>query len=247
MVGMTNAIIPERVTELRKARGLSQADLAKLVGSSQQSIDQIERGRTRRSTRLHELARALGTSPDYLLGADAGGKLPTPLVTERSVPSGHLPFGGKISAGYFLLVDEFNQDLEFFAVPDSVPIHPGYPGLQQSAWLAQGDSMNEAGILDGMWVVAASYADWVDKIGELDNGNYVIVQRTRNGGSEIERTVKEVQFARKGMRLIPRSSNKTHKEFFINLDQEANSDTEEVSILAVVLWFGRDVDPRSRK
>src|SRR5690606_25261264 len=110
-----------------------------------------------------------------------------------------------------------------------------------------GTSMDLAGILDGEWLVGASYSDYVDKIGELDNGDYVVVERTRYQGSERELTVKEVQFARLGMRLIPRSSDRRHKEFFIPLDNDADPDRESVRIIGVVLWVGRDLAPGGRE
>lgn len=200
---------------------------------------------------LQGLARVLGTTTDWLAqgaGPEEAKDVPSGVSGPIDVSGSPVPFGGIVQAGDFRLVDEyFNQDYGDHMVPLSVPRHPEYLQLPQHAWLVRGDSMDQAGIIDGMWAVAASYADYVDKIGELDNGSYVIVERARHGGSEIERTVKEVQFARRGMRLIPRSSNAIHKEFFIDLDPEADSDTEQVRILGVVLWFGRDVDPRSRR
>jgi phage repressor protein C with HTH and peptisase S24 domain len=169
-----------------------------------------------------------------------------PATGPIAVPPGRLPYAGKVAAGEWLDNDDFNQDLNDNTVPESVPRHPGYPKLEQMAWRVFGDSMNEAGILEGMWLVGASYADYVDKIGELDNGNYVVVERTRYQGAERELTVKEVQFARKGMRLIPRSTNEKHKEFFIPLDTDADPDRESVRILGVVLWAGRDLAPGAK-
>lgn len=223
--------------------GRSQADIARMLTTKLgRSIDRAAVNKMIKGTRKIAADELLAIS-GYLEAA-----APTPVLEPtRDIPPGRPAYGGKVSAGYFLALDEFNQDLEHFQVPPSIPRHPGYPNLKQTAYLALGDSMNEAGIVEGMWVVAASYADWIDKIGELDNGNYVIVQRSRASGSELERTVKEVQFARRGMRLIPRSSNPVHKALFIDLDTDADPDTEEVSIIGVVLWFGSDVDPRSRK
>lgn len=66
-----DSLVGSRVTELREALGLSQAELAKRIGSTQQSIDMMERGKVKRPTKLHELARALRTDVDYLLGAAA--------------------------------------------------------------------------------------------------------------------------------------------------------------------------------
>lgn len=95
--------------------------------------------------------------------------------------------------------------------------------------------MSLVGIQDGMWVVAGSYLDYVDKIGDIENGQFVIVERTRFGGSEAELTIKEVQFTRGGMRLLPRSMNAKHKELFIPIDPSADADSETVTIKAVVL------------
>lgn len=230
--------------EALASSGISQAEVARaLTDKLGRSIDRAAVNKMASGKRKIAADELIAITQVLKVAAPADTATNEP----RPIPAGHLPYGGKVSAGYFLSVDEFNQDLEYFEVPPSVPRHPSYPMLQQSAYQAVGDSMNEVGILDGMWVVAASYADWIDKIGELDNGNFVIVQRARAGGSEIERTVKEVQFARRGMRLVPRSTNPVHKEFFIDLDVDADPDTEQVAIIGVVLWFGNDVDPRSKR
>lgn len=47
----------------RESKGLSQAQLGRLIGVKQQSIDAIERGDTRRSKFLPEIIRELGISP----------------------------------------------------------------------------------------------------------------------------------------------------------------------------------------
>lgn len=75
MSKIERAIVPERVTELRKAMGLSQAALADRIGVKQQAIGTIERGNVQRPTILHELARALGTTPEYLCGEDGPREL----------------------------------------------------------------------------------------------------------------------------------------------------------------------------
>lgn len=158
-----------------------------------------------------------------------------------------VPYGGLVGAGGFLPVEYFDQDAGDHHVPETVIAHPSYANVAQSAWHVRGSSMDRAGIVDGMWIVAANYLDYIDKIGELANGNYVIVERSRAGGSELEMTVKEVQFSRRGMRLIPRSSDPKYQELFVPLDFEADSDEEQIRILAVVLWSGHDHDPRSRQ
>ena len=59
----------ERITSLRKARGLTQAQLAEELGVSQQSVQAYEVGRRRMPvSSLPAVARALGVSLEELFG-----------------------------------------------------------------------------------------------------------------------------------------------------------------------------------
>jgi len=60
--------IGDRVKFRRDAMGLTQAELAEKVGTSQQSIEQLEGGKTKRPRYLPELASFLDVSIDWLLG-----------------------------------------------------------------------------------------------------------------------------------------------------------------------------------
>lgn len=51
----------------RRARGLSQRDLARLAGVSRETISLIERGELPRVRTAHAIARALGEALDVLL------------------------------------------------------------------------------------------------------------------------------------------------------------------------------------
>ncbi len=73
----------ERLRERIKISGLSQAELARRVGVSQPVISQLLAGDSAGSTKLHLIARELGTSPAYLVGEtddpDEGAQpLPSP-------------------------------------------------------------------------------------------------------------------------------------------------------------------------
>lgn len=58
-----------RLTAAREARGLSQAELAKLAGLQPAAIGHFERDRRKPSfANVRALARALNISSDYLLG-----------------------------------------------------------------------------------------------------------------------------------------------------------------------------------
>lgn len=73
--------IGERIAELRTAHGLSQTQLAKNAAVSQATIGKLESGITSGSSHLHKIARALGTTPEYLNGETddpSAGAVPIP-------------------------------------------------------------------------------------------------------------------------------------------------------------------------
>lgn len=61
-------IVGERLLRLIDDRRLSQSALARLIGISQPSVGRLISGDTRETGKILELARALRTSPEYLVG-----------------------------------------------------------------------------------------------------------------------------------------------------------------------------------
>lgn len=80
-------LIPERLTERRKAAGISQAELARRVGIGQSSANRLEAGGTRNPRQIIEIARALSTTPEYLTGETDD---PSP----QSLADSRVPFKG---------------------------------------------------------------------------------------------------------------------------------------------------------
>lgn len=66
--------ISHRLKQKREEMNLSQSKLAALVGMSQQSLQAIEAGATKRPRFLVELARELNCKPEWLLFGDAKNK-----------------------------------------------------------------------------------------------------------------------------------------------------------------------------
>jgi SOS-response transcriptional repressor LexA len=58
--------IAERVKEERIKLGLTQAELAKLIGITQQSLQKIEDGKTQNPRKLLSLSKALNCTPEWL-------------------------------------------------------------------------------------------------------------------------------------------------------------------------------------
>ena len=84
---MNAAIISERIRQKRKAKGLTQAELADALGMSEMTVRRWEGGKS--SPWLEEismLSRELETSADYLMGLD--GNVKSENKEERSnIPS----------------------------------------------------------------------------------------------------------------------------------------------------------------
>lgn len=209
------------------------APFARELGLDENFLRDILRGKKKSpaADALAKIADALGTTADYLMGRDKDGELTGPGIIRTGSP---VSYAGVVQAGSFLAVDEyFNQD------PDQVPAHvlpdPAYLKVRQYAWRARGDSMDEAGIHDGMWVVGADAADYIDVYGDVVTGDLVIVERLRYQGSERELTVKEVHFFKDRYELRPVSSNEAHTPIIVPHDHDVSGDGEEVKIIGVVL------------
>ena len=85
--------IGRRVKQARKSAGLTQSDLAKVVGIKQSTISELERGDSRSTSYIALIARACGVSAEHLEGITENDLVPQgysaagdmPRIT-RSVP-----------------------------------------------------------------------------------------------------------------------------------------------------------------
>ncbi len=82
--------IGEKIELLLKKMGISQAELARRVGLDQSTINGLIRGSARTSRHLHRIAKALGTTAEYLTGETddpAIGFVPDALQRSQLVPA----------------------------------------------------------------------------------------------------------------------------------------------------------------
>lgn len=230
--------LKSRVLARMNTLKLKAAPLAKKAGLGESFVRDILRGKTSvpKADNLALLAKALETTPEYLLGQDDSPAPSTSSVGPAFTRSGvQPPFAGFVRAGLFETFDpDFQQDHPV-AIPDFVQVQPGYGRIRQYAYQARGDSMDEAGIREGMWIVAADAADFIDTNGDLESGDLVIVERTEAQRASRELTVKEIRFYRDRYELLPRSSNPEHKPILVKHDHDVDADGIEVRIVGVVL------------
>lgn len=238
--------IPENLKRLRAERKLSQPQLAKLAGISQQLVSQIENGKNTSTKFLPQLAAALKVPVTEIDESYASVLGESTLGVAVAIPAEPPIFAGYVKAGLWLAVDEyFAQDEYAPRMPASVTRVPKYSRARQYAYQVRGDSMNQAGIEDGMWVIAADAADFVDMYGDIETGDFVVVERTRNQGAEREMTIKEIRYYRNRYELHPRSTDPEFQPIIIPHDHQADDGTE-VRVVGVVLTAHRDLLSRHR-
>ena len=82
--------IGERIRELRKARGMSQEEVAKAIGSTKQSVHKYESGLVSNipKDKVETMATLFSVKPDYLLG-----------WSEKKSGALRVPVYGKVAAG----------------------------------------------------------------------------------------------------------------------------------------------------
>ena len=66
----------ERIKRLRKEKGITQLEMAKLLSTTKQTISKYEKGIVTNipSDRIEAMARILDTTPEYILGWDVEEK-----------------------------------------------------------------------------------------------------------------------------------------------------------------------------
>ena len=113
--------IGERLKHARKKAGLSQVELAKKAGIKQASISELERGSSRSSGYIVQLANACGVSPEWLASGTESSNRKN--WTENSIApapplGGMAPLISWIQAGAFAeSVIELNEDTEYYPRP----------------------------------------------------------------------------------------------------------------------------------
>ena len=79
-------MIAEKVKKLREQKGLSQAELARLLGITRSSVNAWEMGISVPSTQyIVDLAGVFDISTDYLLGVDSSSTISVAGLTESDI------------------------------------------------------------------------------------------------------------------------------------------------------------------
>ncbi|EXL06238.1 hypothetical protein BG46_15815 [Brucella anthropi] len=208
--------------ELQRQSGVPYDNIVKYLGGK---VDQ-PRGDT-----LPKLAQALGVDPLWL---EKGISSSAPIIAKPSLTPiqqsvGSIPVTGKVAANTWLSVDDMDfgyDDIEY------VPSASGYPVELQFALKVEGNCLNKIAN-HGDRLICLDIA----KTGiETEDGDLVIVERSRFEGQMIERTAKRLRRTADGYELWPESTDPAHQEP-IKLHRVDNGD--HVRIIGKVLWIMR--------
>lgn len=222
----------KRLEEARIARGFKTSkEAATYFGWSYDTYAQHENG-TRGIIRAAEkYAKAYRVSAGWLLtgeGKGPGGEEIIELEPIKS-PIGAVPVTGKVAANTWLSVDDMDfgyDDIEY------VPSASGYPVELQFALKVEGNCLNKIAN-HGDRLICLDIA----KTGiAVEDGDLVIVERSRFEGQMIERTAKRMRRTADGFELWPESHDPAHQEP-IKLNRQDNDDA--VRIIGKVLWIMR--------
>lgn len=120
-----------RIKELRTKKGLSQAQLAKILNIDRSTVNKYESGQSRPIRYINKLADLFGVSADYILGLDGESR------KEQNPPpkSVKIPVLGYITAGIPI---EANTDIEDY---EEIPAEMAEKG-EYFAWRVKGYSMS---------------------------------------------------------------------------------------------------------
>lgn len=113
--------IGERLKEARKKAQLSQVELAEKAGIKQATVSELERGASRSSGYIVQLANACGVSPEWLASGEESPDKQA-LFDSNVAPApklgGMAPLISWIQAGAFAeSVIELNEDTEYYPRP----------------------------------------------------------------------------------------------------------------------------------
>ena len=197
-----------KIAEARIAKGWTQSDLAKKIGTTQQQIARYESSENDvKASVLVNISNALGVTISYLLGME-----------NASIPNNHtidVPLYGRIAAG---------SPIEMMEMED---IHPGPVSVHQrhpNAFLlrVEGESMNK--VLPNGCLALVDPCNTVDRDGKA----YAVCV---NG---YDATIKRVRKLNNGFVLEPDSTDPTYQPKVFNFNEP---DTMAITSIGRVVFY----------
>lgn len=216
--------IGNRINELLKAAGMSQAELARQVRVSQPTINALIKGNAQGSKHLHKIAQVLGTTPAYLNGdtndPDEGA---APIVSPEEIAEEYgLAFVPQLELGYSMGGGSVIEAYE----------HTGFVPFQRD-WLRG----LMRGAVDELFV-ARGEGDSMQPT--MLDGDIVLIDTSQKQVTQQDR-IWAISYGELGM--IKRLRRQPDGNFLIISDnstvQPFTAVDEEMHVIGRVIWIGR--------
>lgn len=191
----------KRVAARRTELKLTQADLAKKSGMKQQGIQSIENDEVSRPRRLREIASALQTTEEWLLG-ETKKKSSSRAVIKQ------IPVLGDVAAGQWLEAETFagfHEESPHESIPFPEIVLTDWTGIY--ALKVKGNSIDKIAP-DGSFLICRSIAE---SGAAVEDDDLVVVERRRKQEGMYEVTVKRVKRTKTGFSLLPESNDPKYK------------------------------------
>ena len=197
-----------KIAEARTAKGWTQTELAKQIGTTQQQVARYESGENDvKSSVLVKMSKALGVTISYLLGMD-NAAIPNNSTVD-------VPLYGAIAAG---------TPMEMMEVEDTQPVpvrvHERYP----DAFLlkVEGESMNRC-LPNGCYALVDPCREV-----EVNGAPYAVCV---NG---YDATIKRVKRLSNGFELVPDSTDPTYAKKTFNYNEPG---TQTITVIGKVVYY----------
>lgn len=200
MKSIDNTEFRTRVSSRLASLGLSMRAASLRANMAPDTLGKFLTGKTRslRADNMAALARVLDVNESWLMGS-------SPDASVDHMPFG-VRFGGVVEAGAL-------RPREIAASEQRVPIPHDwrYPPGAQAAYRVMDDSMDRAGITEGMHLLALDVHAWERANGEPRDGAIVIAEHCKENEALRELTAARLHITRAGITLQPDSSNPRHQ------------------------------------
>ncbi len=223
---MSGETVGQIVKRLRKAAGMSQAQLAKRARMGQPTVSDIEGDKRVQPASLFKLAEALGVPAELLLKGQSQEAVEKPLSNRLTIS--YISVKGEVEAGAWRQMG-YEEANEFADL--AIPTDPKYPEGALFGLIVRGTSVNRFA-RDGD--IAVCLDVWQAPRPPQHN-DMVVVRRVRNSATET--TIKRAKWYNGSLQLFTESDDPAFDNSKpISIESDNGTRTE---VIAFVLHFVR--------
>lgn len=217
----------DRLKKARLDAGYPNArEAADALGANYTTYGQHENGtRGIPSKAAERYAKKFKVSLDWLISGNAQSLT---MLNKKPAKIGMIPVKGHVKAGDWQDIDGWGAGV----MSEWVPASTDYPLEWQYAYTVDGESLNKIARHGDRLICL----DLASSGSDFNDGDLVIVERSRYSGQMVERTAKRARKTLSGYELWPESDDPAHQ---VAIPYDGNIERDNVLVVARVLWILR--------